>query len=51
MMLEYLGHAAEATLIETAVSDAIHAGETTKDLGGSLGTKKAGEAILTRLAL
>jgi 3-isopropylmalate dehydrogenase len=51
MMLEYLGHAAEAALIETAVSNAIHAGETTKDLGGSLGTKRAGEAILTRLAL
>jgi len=51
MMLEYLGWPDEATLIERAVSEAIHAGETTKDLGGSLGTKKAGEAVLRRLDL
>jgi 3-isopropylmalate dehydrogenase len=50
MMLEYLGWPDEATLIEQAVSEAIHAGETTRDLGGSLGTKKAGEAVLRRLA-
>jgi len=49
MMLEYLGHAEEAALIERAVSEAIHAHETTKDLGGSLGTRAAGEAVLRRL--
>jgi 3-isopropylmalate dehydrogenase len=49
MMLEFLGWPEEALLIERAVSEAIHAGETTKDLGGSLGTKKAGEAVLRRL--
>jgi 3-isopropylmalate dehydrogenase len=49
MMLEYLDHPEEASLIESAVSDAIRAGETTKDLGGALGTKGAGEAVLKRL--
>jgi len=49
MMLEYLDHPEEASLIESAVSEAIRAGETTKDLGGTLGTKGAGEAVLKRL--
>jgi 3-isopropylmalate dehydrogenase len=51
MMLEYLGHADEANAIEAAVVAAIDAGETTNDLGGTLGTKAAGEAVLARLAL
>ncbi len=49
MMLEYLGHAEEAQRIERAVAETIHAGETTKDLGGNLGTKSAGEAVLKRV--
>ena len=49
MMLEYLGFQAEAETIERAVVAAIDAGETTHDLGGSLGTKAAGEAIEKRL--
>jgi len=49
MMLDYLGFAAEAQTIERAVVDAIEAGETTTDIGGKLGTKAAGEAILNRL--
>ena len=49
MMLEYLGHAEEAKTIEKAVVAAIEANETTKDLGGALGTKAAGEAVLRRL--
>jgi len=49
MMLESLGHDAEAARIERAVVAAIEAGETTKDIGGELGTKAAGEAILRRL--
>ncbi len=49
MMLEYLGSQAEAEMIERAVVAAIDAGETTHDLGGSLGTKAAGEAIEKRL--
>jgi 3-isopropylmalate dehydrogenase len=49
MMLDYLGHANEAKAIEAAVVAAIEAGETTKDLSGSLGTRAAGEAVLKRL--
>jgi len=49
MMLEYLGHAEEGTMIERAVVGAIEAEETTRDLGGSLGTRAAGEAVLRRL--
>jgi 3-isopropylmalate dehydrogenase len=49
MMLEYLGHDAAAKSIEKAVVAAIDANETTKDIGGTLGTKAAGEAIFKRL--
>ena len=51
MMLDYLGHAAEADAIEKAVSGAIEANETTHDIGGKLGTKAAGDAILNRLEI
>ena len=51
MMLEYLGHAETAKSIENAVIAAVDAGETTKDLGGELGTKAAGEAVLNRIAV
>jgi 3-isopropylmalate dehydrogenase len=51
MMLDYLGHAEEAGAIEAAVVGAIAANETTRDLGGSLGTREAGEAMLKRLAV
>jgi 3-isopropylmalate dehydrogenase len=49
MMLEYLGQPDVAARIERAVVSAIEANETTSDIGGNLGTKAAGEAILTRL--
>jgi 3-isopropylmalate dehydrogenase len=49
MMLEYLGHQDAADRIERAVVAAIDANETTHDLGGTLGTKAAGEAVLERL--
>jgi 3-isopropylmalate dehydrogenase len=49
MMLEYLGYVEEARIIERAVTAAVQADATTHDLGGSLGTKAAGEAVLTRL--
>jgi 3-isopropylmalate dehydrogenase len=51
MMLEYLGHDSESSLIERAVIAAIDANETTHDLGGTLGTRAAGEAVLGRLQL
>ena len=49
MMLEYLGFGEECAAIERAVTAAIEAGETTKEIGGSLGTRAAAEAILRRL--
>ena len=49
MMLEYLGHNDAAKSIERAVVAAIDANETTKDIGGVLGTRAAGEAIFKRL--
>ena len=51
MMLDYLGHAEEAQLIERAVIAALAAGETTHDLGGTLSTSAAGEAVERRLEL
>ncbi|HEV2719061.1 MAG TPA: 3-isopropylmalate dehydrogenase [Thermoanaerobaculia bacterium] len=49
MMLEFLGFPKECAMIERAVVEAIEAGETTKEIGGSLGTKAAGEAVLRRV--
>jgi 3-isopropylmalate dehydrogenase len=49
MMLDYLGYPNEGKAIEAAVVAAVDANETTKDLGGSLGTRAAGEAILKRV--
>ena len=49
MMLDYLGLGQAAASIERAVTECIRAGETTKDLGGTLGTKAAGEAVVRRL--
>jgi len=49
MMLEYLGEPDAADTIERAVIAAVEAGETTHDLGGALGTRAAGEAVVARL--
>ncbi len=49
MMARFLGEEAAAVSIERAVEAAIAAGETTPDLGGTLHTRAAGEAIRARL--
>jgi 3-isopropylmalate dehydrogenase len=49
LMLETLGRVEDARRVERAVEEAVHAGETTRDIGGSLGTREAGDAILRRL--
>lgn len=49
MMLEFLGHEAEASAIERAVIESIRTGKTTKDLGGSLGTIATAAAVLESL--
>ncbi|MBI2187564.1 MAG: 3-isopropylmalate dehydrogenase [Acidobacteria bacterium] len=49
LMLETLGRAEDARRVERAVEEAVRAGEVTKDVGGTLGTREAGEAVLRRL--
>jgi 3-isopropylmalate dehydrogenase len=49
LMLEYLGHAEAASAVERAVRESVAAGETTRDLGGSLSTTEAGEKIKGRI--
>jgi 3-isopropylmalate dehydrogenase len=49
LMLETLGRKEDAARIEKAVEAAVHAGEATRDIGGSLGTTEAGAAIVKRL--
>jgi 3-isopropylmalate dehydrogenase len=49
MMLEYLGHDAASRAVEKAVRASIEAGETTRDLGGTLSTAEAGAAIRGRI--
>ncbi|TMC90702.1 MAG: isocitrate/isopropylmalate dehydrogenase family protein, partial [Chloroflexi bacterium] len=49
MMIRHLGHREMAEAIEGAVESAIRAGECTRDLGGSLSTSQAGDAVVKRL--
>ncbi|HYH80869.1 MAG TPA: isocitrate/isopropylmalate family dehydrogenase, partial [Longimicrobium sp.] len=49
LMLRHLGHAEAGDRLENAVRDCILAGETTGELGGTLGTQAAGDAIVARL--
>jgi 3-isopropylmalate dehydrogenase len=45
LMIEYLGHEREAHAIEAAVQQAVAEGQGTRDIGGSLGTREAGDYI------
>jgi 3-isopropylmalate dehydrogenase len=49
MMVEHLGHHDMAKAIEAAVGSAIRAGECTRDIGGTLSTSEAGDAVVKRL--
>jgi 3-isopropylmalate dehydrogenase len=49
LMLETLGRAADSARIERAVESAVRDVEVTRDIGGTLGTRDAGAAILRRL--
>jgi 3-isopropylmalate dehydrogenase len=49
MMVEHLGDGDAAKRIESAVIGAIRAGECTRDLGGSLSTREAADAVIRRL--
>ena len=45
MMLAHLGLAREAEKIDAAVLEAVRQKKTTQDVGGSLGTREAGEWV------
>jgi len=49
MMLAHLGLTVEAAKIEVAVLEAVRQKKLTKDVGGSLGTKEAGEWVAKRV--
>jgi len=49
LMLRHLGRGDAADRVERAVRECVLAGETTAELGGTLGTVAAGDAVLRRL--
>jgi 3-isopropylmalate dehydrogenase len=49
MMLAHLGFAHEAEKIEAAVLEAVRQKKTTQDIGGTLGTREAGEWVAERV--
>ena len=50
MLLREAGEEAPARLVEEAVTECVRAGELTSDVGGSLSTSQAGDAVLRRIA-
>jgi 3-isopropylmalate dehydrogenase len=50
MMLAHLGMAGEAQKIESAVLEAVRQKKTTADIGGTLGTREAGEWVAQKVA-
>jgi 3-isopropylmalate dehydrogenase len=50
MMLFHLGMAAEAEKIDAAVLEAVRKKKTTSDIGGSLGTREAGEWVAKKVS-
>jgi 3-isopropylmalate dehydrogenase len=51
LMLDALGHRAEAAAVERAVADCVREGAATADVGGSRTTAEAGAAVRERLRL
>jgi len=49
LMLETLGRSEDAERINQAVAATVHDGAVTRDIGGNLGTRAAGDAVLQRL--
>jgi 3-isopropylmalate dehydrogenase len=50
MMLEYLGLDDASAAVERAVIACVEQGQTTQDVGGKLGTREVGDAVLSKLA-
>jgi 3-isopropylmalate dehydrogenase len=51
LLLDHLGHAAEASAVEGAVASCVREGAATADVGGTLTTSAAGDAVCERLRL
>src|SRR2546421_5361544 len=51
MMLEHLGLNDAAAAVENAVIACVNDGETTADVGGTLGTRQVGDAVLTKMQM
>jgi 3-isopropylmalate dehydrogenase len=49
LLLDHLGRAAEASAVEAAVAACVREGAATADVGGSLSTSRAGDAVCQRL--
>ena len=49
MMLEHLGLNDASRAIENAVATCVKDGKTTRDIGGSIGTREVGDAVLAKL--
>jgi 3-isopropylmalate dehydrogenase len=49
MMLEHLGLNEAAQAVENAVLACVQEGKTTQDIGGTLGTREVGEAVLAKI--
>ena len=49
MMLEYLGLQDAARKVENAVIACVNEGQTTRDVGGNLGTREVADAVLAKL--
>jgi len=50
MMLEYFGYPHLEKQVRDAVQKALHAGHVTKELGGTLSTREAADAVLENLS-
>ncbi|TDI86017.1 MAG: 3-isopropylmalate dehydrogenase [Caldithrix sp.] len=49
LMLDYLGYSEQNSVVETAVEEAIHSRNVTKDLAGNLGTTESGDFICEQI--
>jgi 3-isopropylmalate dehydrogenase len=49
LLLEHLGHSTEAAALEAAVARCVREGRATADVGGSLSTSAAGDAVCERI--
>jgi 3-isopropylmalate dehydrogenase len=49
MLLDHLGHAAAARLLDTAIEETVREGKRTRDLGGDLGCAAFGQAVRRNL--